>query len=157
MASTSPRALNSWTTFTRASSRVSPTNTAPPLSSSGSSHPCLSEIDASGPITLITFRSCLCPISQSFGSCAGVTFRNPVAYRALASLDSGSAITTYSSSTIGITRPITGSSTHSLRSAGARGSAGFTATAVSPRYVSGLVVAMVSHARSSSAISSARG
>ena len=58
IASTSPRALNSWTTFTRASSRDSPTNTAPPLSSSGSSHPCLSEIDASGPITLITFRSC---------------------------------------------------------------------------------------------------
>ncbi len=113
--------------------------------SSQSVQPCLLLMDPSGPITLITGRLCRRPISQSLGSCAGVTFKNPVENRAFSSSLLASGSTTCSSATIGISRPTIGSRTILPTSDFARGSLGFIATAVSPSIVSGRVVATVTY------------
>ena len=61
----------------RASSRERPTKAR--ASAETSSQPCLSLMEASGAMMLMAATPWRRPISQSLGSCAGVTFRKPVA------------------------------------------------------------------------------
>ena len=76
-------------------------------------------------------RSWRRPISKSFGSWAGVTLTAPVP----------NAGSTCASATIGIARPVSGSSTTVPTRWEYRSSSGWTATAVSPSMVSARVVA----------------
>ena len=82
---------------------------------------------------LIKGSLCFLPISKSLKSCAGVIFTHPVP-------NSGS---TWTSPMIGISLFERGSATFFPISLLNLLSFGFTATAVSPSIVSGLVVAMV--------------
>ena len=82
----------------------------------------------------ITSSLCLSPRALSFSSCAGVTFRHPVP----------NSISTYSSSIIGITRPLIGTIAFFPLRCVNRSSVGFIQMAVSPNIVSGRVVAIVS-------------
>ncbi len=80
---------------------------------------------------LIASRPCRRPTSKSLKSCAGVILTAPLPF-------SGSA---YSSATIGISRPTSGSRTVLPIRSACRRSSGCTATPVSPSIVSGRVVA----------------
>ena len=77
---------------------------------------------------------CLSPKFLSFSSCAGVTFKQPVP----------NSTSTYSSSIIGITRLQIGTIAFLPFKCAKRSSFGLIQIAVSPKIVSGRVVAIVS-------------
>ena len=81
----------------------------------------------------ITSSACLSPKTLSFSSCAGVTFKQPVP----------NSISTYSSSIIGMTRLHKGTIAFLPFKCVKRSSVGFIHIAVSPKIVSGRVVAIV--------------
>ena len=81
----------------------------------------------------IISRLCFSPRVLSFMSCAGVTFRQPVP----------NSISTYSSSIIGITLPQIGTIAFLPFKCEKRSSFGLMQIAVSPKMVSGRVVATV--------------
>ena len=91
---------------------------------------------------LISGRLCLLPTSKSLGSCAGVIFTQPVP----------NSLSTYSSATTGISLPTSGSISFFPTMSLYLSSEGFTATALSPKSVSGLVVAISTNLPSSPAI-----
>jgi hypothetical protein len=84
-----PSARSAATTFSRASSAVSPSKSAPAAAL----------IRPSSPITEISSRPCSRPMSKSLGSWPGVIFSAPVP----------KSIFTYSSAMIGNRRPTSGS------------------------------------------------
>ena len=89
---------------------------------------------------LMRSRPLRSPIAQSFGSCAGVVFTQPVP----------NSLSTCQSAKMGISRSTSGSFTVLPTRCLKRSSFGFTATPVSPSIVSGRVVATTRYSRPSS-------
>ena len=98
-------------------------------------------------ITLICFKLCLFPIAKSFGSWAGVTFTQPVP----------KSLSTCESAIIGISLSTKGTFTLTPINSLYLSSSGLTATAVSPKRVSGLVVATSKYLSNCSPLSEIKG